>query len=93
MPRAVATAPAVEAPSVSDAWASVAFVELDDLLAAHVPGNLEALYVTGGGSELPDLRKTEAVVLVNVENLGASDARRLGEFTVATGLAVPQLAV
>jgi molecular chaperone DnaK len=26
---------------------------VDDLLATHVTGNLEALYVTGGGSELP----------------------------------------
>jgi molecular chaperone DnaK (HSP70) len=26
---------------------------VDDLLAAHVSGDLEALYVTGGGSELP----------------------------------------
>jgi Aerotolerance regulator N-terminal len=38
-----------------------------------------------GGSELPDLRKTDAVVLANVENLGASDARRLGEFVARGG--------
>ena len=38
-----------------------------------------------GGSELPDLEKTEAVVLANVENLGASDAKRLGEFVERGG--------
>jgi hypothetical protein len=32
------------------------------------------------GTSLPDLDKTEAVVLANVESLSASDANRLGEF-------------
>jgi len=31
-------------------------------------------------TRLPDLEKTEAVVLANVEDLGASDVKRLGEF-------------
>jgi len=33
-----------------------------------------------GSTGLPDLEKTEAVVLANVEDLGASDVKRLGEF-------------
>ena len=33
-----------------------------------------------GGTGLPDLEKTEAVVLANVDNLGTADAKRLGDF-------------
>ena len=38
-----------------------------------------------GGTGLPDLEKTEAVVLANVENLGAADAKRLGDFVERGG--------
>jgi hypothetical protein len=38
-----------------------------------------------GSTGLPDLGKTEAVVLANVENLGASDARHLAEFVERGG--------
>ena len=38
-----------------------------------------------GGDGLPDLEKTEAVVLANVDDLGASDAQRLGEFVERGG--------
>jgi hypothetical protein len=38
-----------------------------------------------GGTGLPDLEKTEAVVLANVDSLGASDANRLGEFVERGG--------
>ncbi len=38
-----------------------------------------------GGTDLPDLKKTDAVVLANVEELGASDARRLVEFVERGG--------
>ena len=38
-----------------------------------------------GGAGLPDLEKTEAVVLANVDDLGASDAQRLGEFVERGG--------
>ncbi len=37
------------------------------------------------GTSLPDLQKTEAVVLANVEGLSASDAKRLGEFVERGG--------
>ena len=37
------------------------------------------------GASLPDLEKTEAVVLANVESLGASDAKRLGDFVERGG--------
>jgi hypothetical protein len=37
------------------------------------------------GASLPDLEKTEAVVLANVESLSASDANRLGEFVERGG--------
>ena len=33
-----------------------------------------------GGAVLPDLEKTEAVVLADVDDLGAADAQRLGQF-------------
>jgi hypothetical protein len=33
-----------------------------------------------GEARLPDLETTEAIVLANVENLGASDVKRLGDF-------------
>jgi uncharacterized membrane protein len=36
-------------------------------------------------TELPDLTKTQTVVLANVEDLGASDARRLAEFVERGG--------
>ena len=38
-----------------------------------------------GSTGLPQLGKTEAVVLANVEDLGASDARRLAEFVERGG--------
>jgi hypothetical protein len=38
-----------------------------------------------GSSELPELSKTEAVVLANVEELGAGDAKRLGDFVERGG--------
>ena len=38
-----------------------------------------------GGTGLPDLEKTEAVVLANVEKLGASDVKRLGDFVERGG--------
>ena len=38
-----------------------------------------------GGTDLPDLKKTETVVLANVEDLGVSNARRLGEFVERGG--------
>ena len=38
-----------------------------------------------GGTSLPDLEKTEAVVLANVDDLGASDAQRAGRVRRATG--------
>jgi Aerotolerance regulator N-terminal len=37
------------------------------------------------GTGLPDLEKTEAVVLANVEGLGASDVKRLGDFVERGG--------
>jgi hypothetical protein len=37
------------------------------------------------GSDLPDLKETGSVVLANVEDLGASDANRLGEFVERGG--------
>jgi hypothetical protein len=37
------------------------------------------------GTELPDLEKTETVVLANVDNLGTSDAKRLGKFVESGG--------
>lgn len=38
-----------------------------------------------GGGELPELNKTEAVVLANVEDLSGSDAKRLAEFVERGG--------
>jgi hypothetical protein len=48
------------------------------------PFDVQTIDLVGSG-ELPDLNKTDTVVLANVENLGASDARRLGEFVERGG--------
>jgi hypothetical protein len=51
---------------------------------AKSPFGVQTVDLVGSG-ELPDLKKTETVVLANVETLGTSDARRLGEFVERGG--------
>jgi len=51
---------------------------------AKSPFDVRAVDLTGS-SELPDLNKTEAVVLANVEDLGAQDTERLSAFVERGG--------
>jgi hypothetical protein len=51
---------------------------------AKSPFDVRTVELAAGG-DLPDLSKTEAVVLANVEDLGSQDAKRLGEFVERGG--------